>query len=576
MQPMVDVRLGKDGHAERVLLFGLSELEAKRIKAIPGAVPWDDKVTVNKAFTFQTDPFLVATFKEVLGGVDLTDNAYNWLMDADEKAQTSLLYAQDRGLTLGPQLSISWRRVLFDYQTQGVRWLMKKRRGILGDEMGLGKTLQALSAAHELYGSSTSAGRSLIVTVPLAQRSVWARAIEQTSGSHSVFICDGERDARIQTLRDFSADRGDFLIINHEMLQTRYWRQFQTIWSTHWDTVILDEAHKFQDPQSSQSEGAQKLKSQNLFLLTGTPVWNKPESIFGLLHLIDPHRWSSFWAFVAEFCSLAVSPHGHGYEILGIRPDKIEYLQKVLAPEVLQRRKSVVMPDLPEKRVQVIEYDLDKETRKAYTRLKKEFALYAPTGEMVKAEPSVGKMFSDLRALVNAPSLVGLPYAGAKTEVLSDLLAEALSEDRKVVVFTWHHDYTDYLSNLLTSRGVEHRVIMGGRTQKVREQALEEFQTDPNVKVLLAGIAATGIAIDLTCADIAIFAEGSYVAAHIDQAQSRLHRIGQKNLVMIYNLSARHTVESALWDTVADRQAQADEMLAFNAVITRTIEDDYE
>src|SRR5678816_4702322 len=101
-----------------------------------------------------------------------------------------------------------------------------------------------------------------------------------------------------------------------------------------WDAVILDEAHKFQGRDSQQSKGAARLRSDMLLMLTGSPIWNKPDSIWNLLHLLYPARFSSYWNFVNEYCYIERSRYG--YEITGVNDLKLDRLRGVISPLLLR------------------------------------------------------------------------------------------------------------------------------------------------------------------------------------------------------------------------------------------------
>ena len=554
------------GQPVRLVLSHATQTEFKRASALPGAAA---HATERPWVSFPLEPNRVSDLLAIHGNeLAIADDVSAWYDHALRIAQWSRITQQTSGHDWDVS-DIPFGGMLYPYQRTGVAWLRLVKRGILGDEMGLGKTLQALGAAYD-------ADPVLVVTVGLAKRSVWDAHLEKYLSHWPVYICEGTGPQRAATLQEFlDAGSHGVVIVNHDMFQARFRTQYHILYTTEWQTVIVDEAHLFQDHRSSRSQGAQALRSKNLYLLTGTPVWNAPESVFGLLKMIDPKRWTSFWAFVGEYCDVAVTPWAK--EIVGIKPEKMDDLRALLAPVILRRLETdeQVASQLPPRRVQTITYQLTPAVRAAYRKLKKDYVLkHGDT--ILKQEPNASQAFADLRRLVNDPRLLGLDIASAKTEILDDLLDEALSENKKVVLFTWHRDYTRLLlSHLLREKKVAAVAIDGSLSESERLAALTEFQRPTSdVRVLVANIATAGTAIDLTVASVAVFVEGSYTAAHVEQAIKRLHRHGQTATTMIYRLQAEHTVESALWDVVDDRTAQADTMLAFNAWRQRTLQED--
>lgn len=550
------------GQPVRLVVSRLTQTEFKRVSALPGATA---HATANPWVSFPMEPNRVTDLRNLLPDLEQTSDMLVWYAYWDHKASASILTQGTQGDHWDVS-DIPFGGTLYPYQRTGVAWLRGQRRAILGDEMGLGKTLQALGAAHD-------ADPILIVTVGLAERSVWDAHIAKYLYWREIYVCDGDRANRQRQLRAFagaSTPRG-IVIINHDMLQTRFRSAYPQLYTTHWHTVIVDEAHLFQDHRSSRSQGAQKLVTKNLYLLTGTPVWSTPQSVFGLLKLIDPKRWSSFWAFVSEYCDVNVTPWSR--EIVGVKPDKAPDLRATLAPVVLRRLESdpVVASQLPPLRVQTLTYQLTPEQRATYRKLKNDYVVQHGA-DVIKLEPSTAQAFADLRRLVNDPKLLDLGMPGAKLPVINDLLDEALSEGKKVVLFTWHKDYIKLLlAWLYFEKRVGAVAIDGSLSESDRLVALRAFQQQPDVQVLVASIATASTAIDLTAASVAIFAEGSYVATHIEQAIKRLHRHGQHVATMIYRLQAEHTVEQALWEVVDDRAAQASSMLAFTAFRHRAL-----
>ena len=75
---------------------------------------------------------------------------------------------------------------------------------------------------------------------------------------------------------------------------------------------------------------------------------------------------------------------------------------------------------------------------------------------------------------------------------------------------------------------------------------IDKFQSDKNCRVFIATLSTCGVGIDLTCADVCVFVSRSYTPAINDQAESRLHRSGQKNVVNIITLITQGTIEEKI------------------------------
>jgi SNF2 family DNA or RNA helicase len=56
--------------------------------------------------------------------------------------------------------------------------------------------------------------------------------------------------------------------------------------SVDWFRVVLDEAHNIKNKDTKQAQATYALKSENRWCLTGTPIQNKLEDLFSLLHFL--------------------------------------------------------------------------------------------------------------------------------------------------------------------------------------------------------------------------------------------------------------------------------------------------
>ena len=74
--------------------------------------------------------------------------------------------------------------------------------------------------------------------------------------------------------------------------------------------------------------------------------------------------------------------------------------------------------------------------------------------------------------------------------------------------------------------------------------------------------ATGGIGITLTAADTMIFIDKPWAPAYLQQAEDRIHRIGQKSSVQIITLLARKTIEERTEKLLLQKEA------FFNQVFT--------
>lgn len=498
----------------------------------------------HRAVFYPPDPVVVQRLTALLHKLDMSPDTYVWYTNYQSQSRHATAIA-DKADSYSP---LPWADRLYPYQRVGAEWLNFVDRGILGDDPGLGKTVQALTAVH---GNKDT----LIVTMPTVMNH-WQRHIEDWLGQ-DVAVAQGGKGARQRLI----AKDPHWLIVNHAMLRTG---AYPTLATRRWDSVIIDEAHLLQGKASQQSKGADALKSDGMFLLTGTPIWNKPDSLWHLLHLLYPQRFKSYWRFVGEYCLIEYDVFGT--HVMGVNPERAGELQEILVPLLLRRTKKQVLPSLPDKIYETLTYELTGKQRQAYRTMKAKLRLVNESGVTLKTYDNSASVISDLRLLCDAPSLVDIGGESPKDDVIDDLLASLLANGRKVVIFTWHKTYAYYLAGRLNKLGT---VVVTGDTEK-RDYAIQKWRqgSDP---ILVATIASVGTGIDLVEATAAVFAEGYWTNVLNTQAEDRLHRIGQHDSPLIYRLQAANTVEDAIWQQADATGIETNELLALQGVIRRVL-----
>ena len=95
---------------------------------------------------------------------------------------------------------------------------------------------------------------------------------------------------------------------------------------------------------------------------------------------------------------------------------------------------------------------------------------------------------------------------------------------------------------------------MGGDETAKRQNAIDLFQNDPQVKVFIASIQAAKEGITLTASDLVIFSELDWVPGNLSQAEARCHRIGQENHVLVQHLLLNGSLDARMARVVLAKQ----------------------
>ena len=146
--------------------------------------------------------------------------------------------------------------------------------------------------------------------------------------------------------------------------------------------------------------------------------------------------------------------------------------------------------------------------------------------------------------------------AEGKYTSLLDTIYDLLSCEDKVVVFGIHTDPLLRLFKDLKRKGIKSVVLTGKNNNVEKEEAIREFQNG-KARVFIGSMFAAGIGITLTASSSGIIFEYPWTPDVYEQAVDRLHRIGQKNSVSIYNLVGVHTIDDYMMKVLDEKRTTA-------------------
>ena len=208
--------------------------------------------------------------------------------------------------------------------------------GILADEMGLGKTVMMLSLLHSnrpqeqlqdgifsLKKRNKSIGGTLII-VPLTLLSQWEEEIQTHSLPSTFKYCLYYNDNRPQNLYDY-----DLVITTYGIVSSEFASAKKELFSFEWFRVVLDEAHYIKGRTIQIAKAVYHLKAEHRWCMTGTPIQNKLDDLFSLIHFLRLEPWSDYlW-----WNSYINKPHEKKDPLV------FQIIQTIIAPILLRRTK---------------------------------------------------------------------------------------------------------------------------------------------------------------------------------------------------------------------------------------------
>lgn len=151
----------------------------------------------------------------------------------------------------------------------------------------------------------------------------------------------------------------------------------------------------------------------------------------------------------------------------------------------------------------------------------------------------------------NAPG-----YAdSAKLDTFQELLAEAVDDGHRVLVFSQFTSLLALLRPELEAQGIAHCYLDGSMSPRARQAEVDRFQASSDIPVFLLSLKAGGTGLNLTGADTVVHFDPWWNPAAEAQATDRAHRIGQQRVVTSYKLITAGTVEEKVLALQAEKRA---------------------
>ncbi len=412
------------------------------------------------------------------------------------------------------------------YQRLGVAWLWHLHRhqlgGVLADEMGLGKTLQALSLL-----SALGPGKPALVVCPASLLENWRREAARFAPQLRVFVHHGDR--RLSRPADVGA---------HDLIVTSYGtlaRDQPLFAEAAFAVVVADEAQHIKNRRSQNAAALRSLRASARFLLTGTPLENSLEDLRSLFEFLLPGY-------------LQRLPPGLRGDERAWHDDR---LRAQTAPYILRRTKRAVAPELPEKLEHVLWCELGAAQAKLYRETQERgerelFDLEAGGASEARLQFAALTQLLRLRQICCDPRLVvpdASPEMSAKLGSFSELLAEAIDDGHRLLVFSQFTSLLALLRAELDAERIAHCYLDGSMPARARQAEVDRFQASPEIPVFLLSLKAGGTGLNLTGADTVVHFDPWWNPAAEAQATDRAHRIGQTRMVSSYKLIAAGTVE---------------------------------
>jgi SNF2 family DNA or RNA helicase len=137
--------------------------------------------------------------------------------------------------------------------------------------------------------------------------------------------------------------------------------------------------------------------------------------------------------------------------------------------------------------------------------------------------------------------------ATGKMPFILEWVKDFIESDSKLIIFAVNISIQKMLVNAFPD--CVH--IMGSDNAEARQRAVDRFQTDPGVRLIVCSMAAASEGITLTAASDVAFVQYGWTPAEHEQAEARAHRIGQvAQAVTAWYLTAQDTIEEDMYQLI--------------------------
>lgn len=423
-----------------------------------------------------------------------------------------------------------------EYQFAGVEEALNRENAIIGDAPGVGKSAQGVMISNAIGAKQT------LVICPASLRLNWGREINLWSTKENVSV------SIVSKATQGISFRHDYVVASYDALRNSY--VVDAIMENRWDHVIYDEAHYLKDPKGNKRTRAicapDMLPSVvgRTDLLTGTLMPNQPIECYNAMRLLD---WSSI-DYMSED-AFRNFYYGKGFGFVNARvagtnkweakpsnqvrnqPRNLDDLQARLRRHLMIRRlKEDVLAELPAKQWHPFPLAMTSGIRDAlshpgWKRAEKLYGLNA--GAFDAGVPIDGEISTARR-------LLGEAKADAVADYIEDLIK--LEGKEKLIVTCWHRSVIDLLRDRFHKAKFQWVEMVSGMSDRAKESAKEQFQTDPRKTIILGQSMVMGLGHTLTAAQDVVMAEFDWVPGNNDQVLDRVHRMGQRGSYVLGHL----------------------------------------
>ncbi len=412
----------------------------------------------------------------------------------------------------------------FPYQFEGIAFLFPRETAILADEMGLGKTMQAISTVRMLLLAGQLRNVLLVCPKPLVTN--WVREFRLWAPEIPVTVIEGDSTKRQWIWGQHAAP---VRIANYELLMRD--RAILEDPNLHFDLVILDEAQRIKNRNSTTAEIVRSLPRGRSWALTGTPIENSVEDLINIFEFLSP-----------------------GY----LRDDMhLKTISQATRDYILRRTKDKVLTEMPPKMFRDEELELTSAQFDSYRTAEDEGVVQlTDMGETLSIQ-HVFELVLRLKQICNFDPATG---ASCKLERLEADMEEIAASGQKAIIFSQWVETLEKIAEPLQRFGPMQ--YHGRVPTKKRDGVIKQFKEDPSKHLILMSYGAGSVGLNLQFCQYVFLFDRWWNPAVEDQAVNRAHRIGAAGPVTVTRMMAADTIEQRIHAVLEEKRELFNQLFA--------------
>ncbi len=413
-------------------------------------------------------------------------------------------------------------------------------KALLADEVGLGKTIEVGMILKEMHFRETD--DSVLILTPAQLAKQWQGELLEKFGLE--YVCNYDDEFR-------GFDQHDHIIASIDTAKSD--RHRATVLNRDWDVLVLDEAHYVKNEETDRYDLIDNLSYQYAFFLTATPIQNELTDLYNVVSLLRPGLFGTRDVFHHYFVN-------SNQETLVNREELQDRLHKVM----IRNRRADTDIDFTNRSIDTRTFDPSPEERELYQAVSEyvrsaysedqgqKLVLMLLQKEVVSSpaalKATIEKRLDDQSELTHTEELETILdlIEGIETVTKQEKLLSIVEEARdhvemgRVIVFTQFRATQREILDRLTEEGYTVHSFHGGHSSQEKEQIVKNFEEEGGV---LVSTDAMSEGRNLQFCNIMVNYDLPWNPMRVEQRIGRIHRIGQKRDVYVFNMALKDTVE---------------------------------